>query len=86
MHEIQQHLFEIYKVEVSTAVITNPTDTVIEEVKTWQSRSLESVYPIVYFDAIVMKIRHQRKVTNRWQNLRHHRHPQHRPRRDEGVH
>lgn len=65
VREIQQHLLEIYKVEVSSALITNATDAVIEEVKAWQNRSLEPVYPIVYFDAIVVKIRHEGKVTNR---------------------
>lgn len=65
VREIQQHLLEIYKVEVSTALITNVTDAVIEEVNAWQNRTLESVYPIVYFDAIVVKIRHEGKVTNR---------------------
>ena len=65
VREIQQHLLEIYKVEVSNALITNATDAVIEEVKAWQSRTLEPVYPIVYFDAIVVKIRHEGKVTNR---------------------
>lgn len=65
VREIQQHLLEIYKVEVSGALISNVTDAVIEEVKAWQNRSLEPVYPIVYFDAIVVKIRHEGKVTNR---------------------
>jgi putative transposase len=65
VREIQQHLLEIYKVDVSTALITNATDAVIEEVKAWQNRTLELVYPIVYFDAIVVKIRHEGKVTNR---------------------
>jgi len=65
VREIQQHLLEIYKVEVSTALITHATDAVIEEVKAWQNRTLEPVYPIVYFDAIVVKIRHEGKVTNR---------------------
>lgn len=65
VREIQAHLLEIYKVEVSTALITNATDAVIEEVNAWQNRTLEPVYPIVYFDAIVVKIRHEGKVTNR---------------------
>jgi len=65
VREIQQHLLEIYKVEVSTALITHATDAVVEEVKAWQNRSLEAVYPIVYFDAIVVKTRHEGKVTNR---------------------
>ena len=62
---IQQHLLEIYKVEVSTALITDATEAVAEEVKIWQSRTLDAVYPIVYFDAIVVKIRHDGKVANR---------------------
>jgi superfamily II DNA or RNA helicase len=46
--EIQGHLEEIYKVEVSPTLISNVTEAVMEEVKSWQSRSLDSVYPIVY--------------------------------------
>jgi len=65
VREIQQHLLEIYKVEVSTALITNATEAVAEEVKIWQSRTLDAVYPIVYFDAIVVKIRDDGKVSNR---------------------
>lgn len=65
VREIQEHLLEIYKVEVSTALISNVTEAVMDEVKIWQNRQLESVYPIVYFDAIVVKIRHEGKVTNR---------------------
>ena len=65
VREIQQHLLEIYQVEVSSALISNVTEAVMDEVKAWQNRQLESVYPIVYFDAIVVKIRHEGKVTNR---------------------
>jgi putative transposase len=65
VREIQEHLLEIYKVEVSTALITNATEAVTDEVKAWQNRSLDALYPIVYFDAIVVKIRHEGKVTNR---------------------
>lgn len=65
VREIQEHLLEIYKVEVSTALITNATEAVTDEVKAWQNRSLDPLYPIVYFDAIVVKIRHEGKVTNR---------------------
>ena len=65
VREIQQHLLEIYKVEVFTAFITNATDAVIEEFKAWQTHTLEPVYPIVYFDAIGVKICHEGKVTHR---------------------
>ena len=51
--------------EVSPTLISNVTDCVLEEVHTWQSRPLERVYPIVYFDAIVSKVRHEGKVSNR---------------------
>ena len=63
--EIQEHLKEIYKVEVSPMLISNATEAVAHEVKQWQNRSLDSVYAIVYFDAIVVKIRHEGKVSNR---------------------
>lgn len=63
--EIQDHLLEMYKVEVSPMLISNATDAVSEDLKLWQNRSLDSVYPIVYFDAIVVKIRHEGKVSNR---------------------
>ena len=46
--EIQGHLKEIYGIEVSPTLISNVTDAVIEEVKLWQNRPLEELYPIVY--------------------------------------
>src|SRR5579862_1913313 len=55
--EIQGHLEEIYKVEVSPQLISNVTEEVLEEVKSWQNRPLDAVYPIVYLDALVVKIR-----------------------------
>jgi putative transposase len=55
--EIQQHLEEIYHVEVSPALISSVTDEVLDEVKTWQNRQLEAIYPIVYLDAIQFKVR-----------------------------
>src|SRR6476646_4913093 len=63
--EIQGHLEEIYKVEVSATLISNVTDEVIEEVKTWQSRPLDTVYPIVYLDALMVKIRETGQVRNK---------------------
>ena len=55
--EIQAHLKEIYKVEVSPSLISTVTDAVLEDVKAWQSRPLEALYPIVYLDAIHVKMR-----------------------------
>ncbi len=51
--EIQQHLEEIYHVEVSPTLISSVTDAVLDEVKTWQNRQLDAVYPIMYLDGIV---------------------------------
>jgi putative transposase len=63
--EIQQNLQEIYHVEVSPALISNVTDEVIEEVKAWQNRQLNAVYPIMYLDAIHFKVRDSGHVRNK---------------------
>jgi putative transposase len=55
--EIEGHLLEIYGVEVSPALVSQVTDAVCADVKVWQNRPLEEVYPIVYFDAIWSKVR-----------------------------
>jgi putative transposase len=63
--EIQGHLEEMYQVEVSPTLISNVTEAVLEEVKSWQSRPLDAVYPIVYLDALVVKMRSDGRVENR---------------------
>src|SRR5713226_5109832 len=63
--EIQGHLEEIYGVEVSPALISNVTEAVLEEVKAWQNRPLDEFYPIVYLDALRVKIRDDRQIQNR---------------------
>lgn len=63
--DIQGHLEEIYGVEVSPELISSVTDGILSEVKEWQSRPLEEVYPIVFFDAIRMKIRDEGRVINK---------------------
>ena len=63
--EIQQHLEEIYHVEVSPALISSVTDEVLDEVKTWQNRQLDKVYPIMYLDAIQFKVRDNGHVKNK---------------------
>jgi putative transposase len=63
--EIQQHLEEIYHVEVSPALISSVTDEVLEEVKTWQNRQLDPVYPIMYLDALQFKVRDSGHVKNK---------------------
>jgi transposase-like protein len=57
VREIQAHLEELYQVEVGPSFISAVTDEVVEEVTQWQSRPLESVYPVVVFDALRVKIR-----------------------------
>ena len=60
--EIQGHLKELYQVEVSPSLISTVTDAVLEDAKAWQARPLEAVYPIVYLDAIHVKLRSQGHV------------------------
>lgn len=62
VRDIQDHLKTIYNTEVSPSLISEVTAEVLAEVKTWQSRPLESVYPIVYFDALVASVREEGTV------------------------
>jgi transposase-like protein len=55
--EIQGHLKEIYGADVSPTVISKVTDVIEEDVIAWRNRPLESVYPVVYLDAMFIKIR-----------------------------
>jgi len=57
VREIQAHLEEMYGAEVSPSLISSVTDAVVEEVKAWQARPLDQVYPIVYLDCIHVKVR-----------------------------
>ncbi len=63
--DIQAHLQEMYGVEVSPSLVSAVTDAVIDEVKAWQNRPLDRVYPIVYLDALYVKIRDGLHVQNR---------------------
>lgn len=65
VREIQGHLREIYGTEVSPDLISRVTDAVLEEVKEWQSRPLDACYPIVFFDALRVKIRDEGLVRNK---------------------
>jgi putative transposase len=55
----------MYNVEVSPTLISNVTDAVLEEVKTWQNRPLEELYPIVYLDALTVKVRDEGHIQNK---------------------
>ena len=65
VRDIQGHLRDMYGVDVSAALISEVTDSILEEVKAWQDRPLEALYPIVYLDALMVKMRQDRKVENR---------------------
>lgn len=65
VREIRGHLQELYGVEVSPDLISRVTDDVIDEVREWQSRPLEDVYPIIIFDALRVKIRDEGTVRNK---------------------
>ena len=57
VREIQAHLSEMYGTDVSPTLVSSVTDAVIEEVKAWQARPLDALYPIVYLDCIHVKAR-----------------------------
>ncbi len=63
--EIVTTVKEMYGADVSATLISKVTDAVIEQVIEWQSRPLDAVYPIIYLDCIVVKIRQDKKVTNK---------------------
>ncbi len=63
--EIQGHLEEIYGVEVSPGLVSAATDAVLDEVRAWQTRPLDAVYPILYLDALVIKVEENSRVINK---------------------
>ena len=63
--EIAETLEELYDTEVSPTLISRVTDAVLEQVIEWQSRPLDNIYPIVYLDCIVVKIRQDKRVINK---------------------
>jgi putative transposase len=65
VREIQGHLQEMYGVEVSPDLISRVTDAVLEEVRAWQTRPLDPLYPVVFFDALRVKIRDEGLVRNK---------------------
>ena len=65
VREIQGYLEEIYGVEVSPDFISTVTDAVVEEVREWQVRPLEALYPVIFFDALRVKIRDEGTVKNK---------------------
>src|SRR4051812_1375054 len=69
VRDIQHHLARTLGVELSHDTISTITDAVLEEVKAWQTRPLEELYPILYLDALVIKVRDGHQVRNRAAHL-----------------
>jgi putative transposase len=65
VREIQGHLQELYGLAVSPDLISTITDEVLAEAEQWQQRPLEAMYPIVYFDALRLKMRDEGTVRNK---------------------
>ena len=65
VREIQGHLRELYTVDVSPDLISRVTDAVLDEVREWQNRPLDTVSPVVFFDALRAKIRDESVVRNK---------------------
>ena len=62
---IKDHITEMYQLEVSEATISNITDSLIPQLKAWQSRPLDSVYPFVWLDAIHYKVKDEGRYVNK---------------------
>jgi len=65
VRDISAHLAELYGVEIGRDTISRVTDAILEDIIAWRTRPLERVYPIVYFDAMFVKVRQDRSVQNR---------------------
>jgi len=65
LSDIKLQLQELYDADVSESLISKITDSVAEEVKAWQNRALETVYPIVFFDCLVVKVRQEKRIINK---------------------
>jgi putative transposase len=65
VRDISAHLSDLYGVDVGRDTISRVTDAVLEDIEAWRTRPLDAVYPIVYFDALRVKVREDRSVQNR---------------------
>jgi putative transposase len=65
VRDISAHLAELYGVEVGRDTISNVTDAILDDIEAWRTRPLDAVYPIVYFDALFVKVREDRSVRSR---------------------
>jgi putative transposase len=69
VRDVQEHLLEIYDIEVSADLISKITDAVLEEAREWQARPLDPVWPVIFLDAIVCKVRDAGTVKNKAAHL-----------------
>jgi putative transposase len=65
VRDIEEHLGDLYGVEIKRDTISRVTDAVLEDVAAWRTRPLEAVYPIAYFDCLMVKVREDRSVRTR---------------------
>ena len=63
--DIEEHLYDIYGIEASSSLISRITDKIMPQVTEWQNRPLDAVYPIVFLDGIVFKVRKDARVVNK---------------------
>lgn len=63
--DVQAHIADVYQVDISAELVSKITDAILPELTEWQNRPLDPVYPILYLDAIVVKVRTDRRVRNR---------------------
>jgi putative transposase len=63
--DIKIQIHELYGAEISESLISRVTDNIMDEVRSWQNRPLEAVYAIVYFDALIVKVRHEKRIINK---------------------
>ncbi len=65
VRDIESHLQDLYGVQIGRDTISRVTDAILEDVQAWRTRPLERVYPIAYFDCLMVKVREDRSVRNR---------------------
>ena len=65
VRDIESHLHDLYGVNVGRDTISRVTGAILEDVQAWRTRPLERVYPIAYFDCLMVKVREDRSVQNR---------------------
>ena len=63
--DIKMQIQELYGAEISESLISRVTDNIMDEVRSWQHRPLEAIYAIVYFDALVVKVRQDKRIINK---------------------